>query len=117
MEKLIGACLFCGQTSGAPGEYKSQREADEAATMLCTCDGAKKERAAEAGRNRLRAMFACEPEDISILLVKILNAVAAGEIEAATVKIDGNTKCKISCNSKGDIDVQRVDTTVRREIL
>lgn len=117
MKQLIGACRFCGQTSGVPGEYATQKEADEAATMLCTCDGAKKERAAETGRNRLRAMFACEPEDISILLVKILNAVASGDIEAATVKIDGNTKCKISCNSKGDIDVQRVDTTVRREIL
>lgn len=117
MEQFIGACRFCGQTSGAPGEYASQCEADEAATQLCSCNEASKARAAEKGRNRLRAMFACEPEDISILLVKILNAVAAGDIEAATVKIDGNTKCKISCNSKGDIDVQRVDTTVRREIL
>lgn len=117
MEKYIGACRYCGQTCGAPGEYASQREADEAATQLCDCGGAKKERAAEKGRNRLRAMFAYEPEGVSILLVKILNAVAAGEVEAATVKIDGNTKCKISCNSKGDIDVQRVDTTVRREIL
>lgn len=117
MEQWIGACRFCGQTSGVPGKYATQTEADDAATHMCDCDAAKKAKALEIGKMKLQEMFSHEPEEVVLLLQKIMTAVGTGEVEAVSIKIEGGKKCKMSINSKGYIDVQRIDTMVKHETV
>lgn len=117
MDMYVGACRHCGQTSGIPGEYESQKAADDAATWNCGCDEARRNRAAEAGRNKLRGLLAYENQDVVGLLIGTLNMIAAGMVTSATVQIDGRTKVKIKADSKGNVVVQKVTTTVEQEVV
>lgn len=77
----------------------------------------KKAKALEIGKMKLQEMFSHEPQEVVILLQKIMTAVATGEVEAVSIKIEGGKKCKMSINSKGYIDVQRIDTMVKHETV
>lgn len=117
MDMYVGACRHCGQTSGIPGEYESQKAADDAATWSCGCDEARMDRAAEAGRNKLRGLLAYEPQAVVDTLIDVLNMIAACMMTSATVQIDGRTKVKIKADTKGNIVVQKVTTTVEQEVV
>ena len=117
MDMYVGACLYCGQTSGIPGQYESQEEADKAATKSCRCYEARMDRAAEASRNKLRGLLAYQPQAVVDTLIGVLNMIAACMMASATVQIDGRTKMKIKADSKGNVVVQKVTTTVEQEVV
>lgn len=117
MEIYRGACRYCGQTAASPAHYESQEDADEVATRGCSCEQARRDRAAEAGRSRLQGLLVGQPPEVADLLLRTLNSIAAGQLVSIAVQMDGRTKLKIKSDSKGNLVVQKVTTTVEQEVV
>lgn len=120
MSGFTGACRFCGQIADpGPNEiFESQREADDWATLNCTCNAAKAFAAIEkqkiAGRNNVDSLFgessdgfsACDPVTVDFLK-KAVDLVADEMIGTVTVVVAGDGKAKISLTGKKNIRVSR----------
>ena len=108
-------CRFCGQMVQIDSEEKlTQPQAEEQATMSCTCEQAveyqKEKQRKEKAMQNVAALFgeAAAPEKrCSEGIVNILKAAVE---EIYTLNLRGGVKASISQNSKGEINVERTET-------
>lgn len=99
-------CRFCGQMVQIDSEEKlTQPQAEEQATMSCTCEQAveyqKEKQRKEKAMQNVAALFgeAAAPEKIY-----------TGGLAKVTLNLRGGVKASISQNSKGEINVERTET-------
>lgn len=118
---ITAACRFCGQMMQVEGENLTQPQAEEQATMSCNC-----ERAAEYQKEKLRkekamknvyVLFgedAAQDKRAGEGIVNILRAaveeIYSGGLAKVTLNLRGGVKASISQNSKGEINVERIET-------
>lgn len=89
-------CRFCGQMVQIDSEEKlTQPQAEEQATMSCTC-----ERAVEYQKEKQRKEKAMQN------VAALFGEAAAPEKRCS----EGRVKASISQNSKGEINVERTET-------
>lgn len=115
-------CRFCGQMVQIDSEEKlTQQQAEEQATMSCTCEQAveyqKEKQRKEKAMQNVAALFgeAAAPEKrCSEGIVNILKAaveeIYTGGLAKVTLNLRGGVKASISQNSKGEINVERTET-------
>lgn len=115
-------CRFCGQMVQIDSEEKlTQPQAEEQATMSCTCEQAvehqKEKQRKEKAMQNVAALFgeAAAPEKrCSEGIVNILKAaveeIYTGGLAKVTLNLRGGVKASISQNSKGEINVERTET-------
>ena len=122
-EKITtAACRFCGQMVKFDGdENLTEAQAEEQATMSCNCDRAveyqkealRKEKALQ-NVNTLFGEDAPDGKRIGGGIVKILSAAVEviynGSLAKITLNIRGGIKATVSQNSKGEINVERMET-------
>ena len=114
-------CRFCGQMVQIE-EKLTQPQAEEQATMSCTCEQAveyqKEKQRKEKAMQNVAALFgeAAAPEKrCSEGIVNILKAAAeeiyTGGLAKVTLNLrGGGVKASISQNAKGEINVERTET-------
>ena len=112
-------CRFCGQMVQIDSEEKlTQPQAEEQATMSCTCEQAveyqKEKQRKEKAMQNVAALFgeAAAPEKrCSEGIVNILKAaveeIYTGGLAKVTLNLRGGVKASISQNSKGEINIER----------
>lgn len=115
-------CRFCGQMVQIDSEEKlTQPQAEEQATMSCTCEQAveyqKEKQRKEKAMQNVAALFgeAAAPEKrCSEGIVNILKAaveeIYTGGLAKVTLNLRGGVEASISQNSKGEINVERTET-------
>jgi len=122
-----GSCRFCGQIQAmdqlAPDV--TQDEVDEAVTRKCDCSEAIHYRAVqsriETARKKVNELFVekaglygfatLEDEHILSLIDQIVILVSNGWIRSGQVQLTGNEKAKVSMTSKGEIKVERAESS------
>lgn len=113
MENKInsGCCMYCGQVRQLPRGYDSEPEADSAASLVCTCAGAK---AARDKAVRIRDagfaidnLFADADAGTAQVLKDLVGLVENGKIEKAAITIEPGRKAEISLTSKGKLKIKR----------
>lgn len=115
-------CRFCGQMVQIDSKEKlTQPQAEEEATMSCTCEQAveyqkEKQRKEKAVMN-VSALFgenAAPDKKCGEGIVNILKAaveeIYTGELAKVTLNLRGGVKASISQNAKGEINVERTET-------
>lgn len=117
---MTGTCKFCGQTMIVENA-ESQKAADEYASMHCKCDQGRNYRNIEdmkdAAKENAKALFTV-PEDASEKkiheneeLLKLMNCiienVAEGVIEKATVKVNERVTASIFITTKDGIRIKK----------
>lgn len=115
-------CRFCGQMVQLDTEEKlTQPQAEEQATMSCTCPEAveyqkEKQRKDKAMKN-VSLLFgedAAPDKRVGEGIVNILRAaveeIYSGGLAKITLNLRGGVKGSISQNSKGEINVERTET-------
>ena len=122
-EKITtAACRFCGQMVQLDtDENLTAAQAEEQATMMCKCDQAveyqkealRKEKALQ-NVNTLFGEDAPDGKRIGEGIVKILQqaveVIYNGSLAKITLNIRGGIKATVSQNSKGEINVERMET-------
>lgn len=121
-EMQTAQCRFCGQMVQIETEEKlTQPQAEEKATVICTCDAAveyqkEKQRKDKAMKN-VSVLFgedAAPEKRASEGIVNILRAaveeIYAGGLARVTLNLRGGVKASISQNAKGEINVERTET-------
>lgn len=116
------ACRFCGQIVQLDtDENLTAAQAEEQATMMCKCDQAveyqkealRKEKALQ-NVNTLFGEDAPDGKRIGEGIVKILQqaveVIYNGSLAKITLNIRGGIKATVSQNSKGEINVERMET-------
>lgn len=120
---MLGECKFCGQTMIVEDAVE-QQEADKYATMHCECQEGRKfrniEDMKEAAYANAEALFKIDdevpfPDDALIarnkqlleLMKNAINAVAAGVIEKATIKIGERTTASIFITATDGIRIKK----------
>lgn len=121
-ETQTAACRFCGQMTQLEGYGKlTEPQAEEEATMLCKCEAAKeyqkKRLRKEKALNNIQTLFGegVLPEKrAGEGIINLLNAgteeVYNGGLARITLNLRGGVKASISQNSKGEINVERIET-------
>lgn len=124
MSKIISTapCRFCRQMVQLDTEEElTQPQAEEKATMLCTCAEAveyqKEKQRKEKAMKNVSALFggdAAPEKRVGEGIVKILWAaveeIYTGDLAKVTLNIRGGVKASISQNGKGEINVERTET-------
>lgn len=121
-EVQTAACRFCGQMMQIQSEEKlTQPQAEEEATMSCTCDAAieyqkEKQRKDKAMKN-VSVLFgegAAPEKRVGEGVVNILRAaveeIYTGGVARVALNLRGGVKASISQNAKGEINVERIET-------
>lgn len=115
-------CRFCGQMVQLDTEEKlTQPQAEEQATMTCTCPEAveyqKEKQRKEKAMKNVSVLFgedAAPEKRAGEGMVNILRAVVeeiyTGGLAKVTLNLRGGVKASISQNSKGEINVERIET-------
>lgn len=98
-------CRFCGQMVQIDSEEKlTQPQAEEQATMSCTC-----ERAVEYQKEKQRKEKAMQ--NVAALFGEAaVEEIYTGGLAKVTLNLRGGVKASISQNSKGEINVERTET-------
>lgn len=122
-EKITtAACRFCGQMVQLDtDEELTAAQAEEKATMSCGCDRAveyqKEALRKEKALQNVKTLFGEDAPDgnrIGEGIVKILSAAVEviynGSLAKITLNIRGGIKATVSQNSKGEINVERMET-------
>lgn len=117
---MIGTCHFCGQTKNYP-ETEDEKVASAAATVECTCAGAKNAREItekiEMAQGKVYELFGPECENYGLIptdspavidtLCKLVEEVGEGRMSSASLDIYGVGKAVIKLTNKGRISVER----------
>lgn len=115
-------CRFCGQMVQLDTEEKlTQPQAEEKATMSCTCPEAvkyqKKKQRKEKAMKNVSVLFGEDAapekragEDIVDILRAAVEEIYTGGLAKVTLNLRGGVKASISQNSKGEINVERIET-------
>lgn len=120
-----GVCAYCGQVNVIMWyERASTEECNEQATEVCKCPEAVRaadiRQRVDQARDMVTQLFGEEAEVRGLRpakykafahLMDVVEVVAAGEIEEATVRLSQRTTAKIKMTSNRQIKVERVDTT------
>ncbi len=98
-------CRFCGQMVQIDSEEKlTQPQAEEQATMSCTCEQAveyqKEKQRKEKAMQNVAALFG----------EAAVEEIYTGGLAKVTLNLRGGVKASISQNSKGEINVERTET-------
>ena len=117
-----GACRYCGQLQEV-GPHPTQAAADETASEVFSCPGAKRERRVreqtEDAQEKISRIFGEEaeslgfraaPEESVALLNLTVGLIARGFISSANMNLLGPCTAKLSVTSKGKIKVSRSET-------
>lgn len=111
---MTGTCRFCGQTMMT--EANLIDAADELATRNCTCEEGRAYRniedmKCEAKQNAYALFSKDDMDDYTQMLLQtmanIIDAVAAGIIEKATLKINERTSASIFITPKDGIRIKK----------
>lgn len=116
-----GECRFCGQiVQFNADDDLTKPQAEEKATMNCSCAQAveyqkEKQRKEKAVRN-VSALFGedatadkrCKDGIVAILKAAV-EEIYSGGLAKVTLNIRGGVKASISQNSKGEINVERIE--------
>ena len=114
-KEMIGVCKYCGQTRAVMAQ--TQEEADEMASLDCSCPGGEAKRRREELKDRLSELigelapeFGWDPvtPEVFKAVAAVADSVADGKIGSASFSIDG-TSLKIKRNAKG-IAIERSKT-------
>lgn len=121
-EMQTAQCRFCGQMVQIETEEKlTQPQAEEKATMICTCDAAveyqKERQRKDKAMKNVSVLFgedAAPEKRASEGIVNILRAaveeIYTGGLARVTLNLRGGVKASISQNAKGEINVERTET-------
>ena len=132
---MIGYCKFCGQCIDIDAVADVERLEDdcailpgvvadvavEIATLNCTCNEGIPYRAQQKKKNKvmknISALFGDDapegkkiPDDIIDILERVGSLLCAARIEKAAINLRG-VKASLSVNSKGEIKVERTETS------
>lgn len=124
MSKIISTapCRFCGQMVQLDTEEKlTQPQAEEQATMSCTCAEAveyqKEKQRKEKAMKNVSVLFGEDAapekragEGIVNILRAAVEEIYTGGLAKVTLNLRGGVKASISQNSKGEINVERTET-------
>lgn len=125
MSKIISTapCRFCGQMVQLDTEEKlTQPQAEEKATMSCTCPEAveyqKEKQRKEKAMKNVSVLFGEDAapekragEGIVNILRAAVEEIYTGGLAKVTLNLrGGGVKASISQNSKGEINVERTET-------
>lgn len=123
VKKFFGSCRFCGQLSAGTIEgADTAEEADEIATMDCSCYGAcgyrKKKEQKERAKLNLRELFveknerwnSMENEKLIEFLESAIDHVVEQDVNSISLSIPGIGSAKISMNSKSGVVIERRKT-------
>lgn len=121
----MAECKFCGQMIQIDAECETKQDAEEIATMYCGCDGAakyaKEKQRKEKAMENVSILFgenAIPEKRIGAGIVDILNdaveEIYSGRLAKITVNLRGGVKGSISQNSKGEINVERMETNKQK---
>lgn len=120
-----GSCRFCSQMDVITCMSNlTQDEKDEIATCGCSCVQSRKyveqKEQTENAKERINQLFGEEAENNGFkpinrektleLMGVVVGLMAQGELRTITIEVTPTTKAKISCSSKGKINVERIDT-------
>lgn len=115
-------CRFCGQMVQLDTEEKlTQPQAEEQATMTCTCPEAveyqKEKQRKEKAMKNVSVLFGEDAapekragEGIVNILRAAVEEIYTGGLAKVTLNLRGGVKASISQNSKGEINVERIET-------
>lgn len=115
-------CRFCGQmVQFAEDEDLTEPQAQEMATMNCSCDDAveyqKEKNRKENALKNVEKLFGREApqekrirEDVVKLLRAAVEEIYTGGLAKVTLNLRGGVKASVSQNSKGEINVERTET-------
>ena len=115
-------CRFCGQLVQFAGdEDLTDQQAQEIASMNCSCDGAvyyrKEKRRKENAVKNVSKLFGEDApadkrirEEIVNILMAAVEEIYTGGLAKVTLNLRGGVKASISQNSKGEINVERMET-------
>lgn len=115
-------CRFCGQLVQIEGDSDlTEPQKQEIATSNCSCDEAveyrkEKCRKENALKNVSKLFGEDAPQDKRVRedIVKILMAaveeIYTGGLAKVTLNLRGGVKASVSQNSKGEINVERIET-------
>ncbi len=116
-------CRFCGQMVQLDTEEKlTQPQAEEKATMSCTCPEAveyqKEKQRKEKAMKNVSVLFGEDAapekragEGIVNILRAAVEEIYTGGLAKVTLNLrGGGVKASISQNSKGEINVERIET-------
>ena len=124
--QAYGVCVYCGQYSSFGFQSGlTQEERNRHATRVCTCREAqyyaRLEEQIESAKFRIGMLFGEGAEDYGFSPVKneasieflgtIAEQIANRNIQSAQVQLTGRIKAKISLTVKGNIKVERSETT------
>ena len=125
--KLIGECNYCGQAITIPiGEYPDENKKNEAATKICNCQEATCDRMLHNAYSKIEEIFLTECEEIGMksidresasILDKSAEAICKDLCLSVTVCFKNGIKAVIKGNSKGELEVQRTDTSVTKKCV
>lgn len=122
----IGSCKFCGQIAAVRVSGTKDQTQDEAATSICTCAQAQNFRTLtkelERVASRVDSLFIkCEElglspvEENQIAIIESLAGyMVEMEIQGVNLDLGNGIKCKISRNSKGELEISRTDTSTQK---
>ena len=123
---IICACPFCGQVIDPEGNrFRSQKDADNYATVRCECSDAKKaiDKAKILGdaRKEIDALFAGESGEDRIEARELLSLIALqileGKIKSANISLGYQTRATVTRGSKSALSITRTDTqATKREV-
>lgn len=115
-------CRFCGQMVQLDTEEKlTKPQAEEQATMTCTCSEAveyqKEKQRKEKAMKNVSVLFGEDAapekragEGIVNILRAAVEEIYTGGLAKVTLNLRGGVKASISQNSKGEINVERIET-------
>lgn len=115
-------CRFCGQMVQLDTEEQlTQPQAEEQATMSCTCPEAveyqKEKQRKEKAMKNVSVLFGEDAapekragEGIVNILRAAVEEIYTGGLAKVTLNLRGGVKASISQNSKGEINVERIET-------
>lgn len=115
-ERFIGVCKYCGKTRTVISA-ECQREADETATQLCTCDEGARERALFRAERKIAEICSENGEVIRDFLLYCAQFVGDDTLLELSVKIDTGEKVKIKKSSKGSLTITKTVTETRERVL
>ncbi len=122
--ELKGECKYCCQINVIPmANYEDDEARDVAATRVCKCDEACRDRKLENAYEKIEEIFLtkCEAFGLAVLneeqvevLFDAAKAVANNLVLSVTLNFRNGIKATIKSNSKDELEIQRSDTTVNK---